>query len=151
MYQRIVVPVDNSNTSQAALQEVRRFASELNAKVRLVHVIDLAQFAWSANEFMDVPQLQETLRQTGKTLLDEAVASLKEVGVEPEVALLETWGGLLAKAIIEDARQWQADLVIMGTHGYGGLTHMLLGSVAEGVIRHGTVPVLLVRVKPAAK
>lgn len=148
MYQRILVPVDNSATSRAALEEVKRFANEQHAQVRVVHVIDLAQFAWSANEFLDVPQLQETLRESARRVLAESVTTLEEAGLKVEVALLETWGGLLAKAVVEDAAKWGADLMIMGTHGYGGLTHMLLGSVAEGVVRHSHIPVLLVRAKP---
>lgn len=148
MYQRILVPVDNSATSRAALEEVKRFAKEQHAQVRIVHVIDLAQFAWSANEFLDVPQLQETLRESARRILVDSTAALEGVGLKVETALLETWGGLLAKAVIEDGAKWGADLVIMGTHGYGGLTHMLLGSVAEGVVRHSHIPVLLVRAKP---
>jgi len=148
MYQRILVPVDNSATSRAALEEVKRFAKEQHAQVRVVHVIDLAQFAWSANEFLDVPQLQETLRDSAKRILADASSALESAGLKVETALLETWGGLLAKALIEDGAKWGADLVVMGTHGYGGLTHMLLGSVAEGVVRHSHIPVLLVRAKP---
>ncbi len=147
MYQRILVPVDNSITSRTALEEALRFAKSEQAQLRLVHVIDLAQFAWSANEFLDVPQLQSALKEGGQKVLNESVAMVKEHGVEAESALLETWGGILAKAIVEDATTWRAELIVMGTHGYGGLTHMLLGSVAEGVMRHTQVPVLLVRNK----
>lgn len=147
MYQRILVPVDNSATSHNALEEALRFAKSEKAVLRLVHVIDLAQFAWSANEFLDVPQLQAALKEGGQQVLADSLARVREHDVEAETALLETWGGILAKAIVEDANSWKADLIVMGTHGYGGLTHMLLGSVAEGVMRHTPVPVLLVRNK----
>lgn len=145
MYQRILVPVDNSATSQTALEEAMRFAKSEKAQLRLVHVIDLAQFAWSANEFLDVPQLQAALKEGGQRVLAESLAIVKERGMDAEAALLETWGGQLAKTVVDDAKTWNADLIVMGTHGYGGLTHMLLGSVAEGVMRHTAVPVLLVR------
>jgi len=145
MYQRILVPVDNSTTSRNALEEAMRFARSEKAVLRLVHVIDLAQFAWSANEFLHVPQLQAALKEGGQRVLAESAAAVKAVGLEAESALLETWGGHLSKAIVDDAKAWNADLLVMGTHGYGGLTHMLLGSVAEGVVRHTEVPVLLVR------
>lgn len=145
MYQRILVPVDNSSTSRNALEEAMRFARSEKAVLRLVHVIDLAQFAWSANEFLDVPQLQAALKEGGLRVLAESAAAVKAVGLEAESALLETWGGQLSKAVVDDAKAWSADLVVMGTHGYGGLTHMLLGSVAEGVVRQTEVPVLLVR------
>ncbi|MDR3428487.1 MULTISPECIES: universal stress protein [Silvimonas] len=150
MYQRILVPVDDSNTSATALRESIRFAIDQKALVRLVHVIDLAQFAWSANEFLDVPQLQDALRKSGEQLLARYADILKQQNVNCEAGLLEAWGGNLARAIVDDAAEWKADVIVMGTHGYSGLTHLLLGSVAEGVMRHTAVPILLVRAKPNA-
>lgn len=147
MYKKILVPVDNSATSRAALKEAKRFAKNEQAAVRLVHVIDLAQFAWSANEFLDVPRLQASLREGGQAVLNESAAAMKDAGVEPESAMLETWSGIFSDIIIDDALAWKADLIIMGTHGYSGLKHVLLGSVAEGVIRQSPVPVLLVKMK----
>ncbi|GHD59032.1 universal stress protein [Jeongeupia chitinilytica] len=148
MYERILVPVDDSETSAAALREAVKVACNQRATVKIVHVIDLAQFAWSANEFLDVPQLQEALRRAGQRVLDQQAEVLKAAGVEVEIELLEAWGGNLARAIVDEADKWQAQLIVMGTHGYGGLTHMLLGSVAEGVIHVTPVPVLLVRARP---
>jgi nucleotide-binding universal stress UspA family protein len=145
MYTRILVPVDHSETSAAALKEATRLACEQHAIVRLVHVIDLAQFAWSANEFLDVPQLQASLKEGGEKLLAERGALLREQGIEVETQLLEIWGGQIARSLVDEAAQWRAELLVMGTHGYGGLTHMLLGSVAEGVMRHTHIPVLLIR------
>ncbi|WP_348944868.1 universal stress protein [Chitinibacter sp. FCG-7] len=145
MYTRILVPVDHSDTSAAALVEAARLATEQHAVIRLVHVIDLAQFAWSANEFLDVPQLQASLKEGGHSLLLERAAVLREQGIEVETDLLEIWGGQIAKVLVEDATRWQAHLLVMGTHGYGGLTHLLLGSVAEGVMQHTRIPVLLVK------
>ncbi|WP_373975694.1 universal stress protein [Chitinibacter sp. SCUT-21] len=145
MYTRILVPIDHSETSAAALQEATRLAVEQHAIVRLVHVIDLAQFAWSANEFLDVPQLQASLKEGGQSLLQEQAALLKKQAICTETALLEIWGGQIARTLVDEAQQWQAQLLVMGTHGYGGLTHMLLGSVAEGVMRHTHIPVLLVK------
>ncbi|STQ90821.1 universal stress protein [Iodobacter fluviatilis] len=147
MYQRILVPVDNSDTSAAAIIEGRRFAGDQRAKVKLIHVVDLAQFAWSANEFLDVPQLQNALRQSGEKLLAELAEGLRADGLDVETSLLESWGGNLALAIVNEASSWPADLIVMGTHGYGGLTHLLMGSVAEGVVHATPVPVLLVRAK----
>ncbi len=145
MYQRILVPIDHSDTSATALQEAKRLANEQHAVVRLVHVIDLAQFAWSANEFLDVPQLQGSLRESGQNLLDSQALELRAAGLTVESGLLEIWGGQIARALVEESERWQAELLVMGTHGYGGLTHLLLGSVAEGVLRLTKIPMLLVR------
>ncbi|QLG87421.1 universal stress protein [Chitinibacter bivalviorum] len=145
MYSRILVPVDHSDTSAAALAEASKLATEQHAVVRLIHVIDLAQFAWSANEFLDVPQLQASLKEGGEKLLQERVALLESQGIKVESALVEIWGGQIARTIVDESSKWEAHLLVMGTHGYGGLTHMLLGSVAEGVMRHTHIPVLLVK------
>jgi nucleotide-binding universal stress UspA family protein len=143
MYQRILVPVDDSETSRQALLETRRFCCEQQAKTRLIHVIDLAQFTWGGSEFVDVGELQSNLRESGQNVLDGAAALMREQGVEVETALLEMWGGPIAKAILEDAQTWPADIIVMGSHGWSGLDHLLLGSVAEGVVRHAPVPVLI--------
>lgn len=149
MYQRILVPVDDSVTSQSALKEAARFAKLCpTALIRVIHVVDLAQTVSSISEFSQVPsmtQREDALRKTGQDVLDSAMTVAKEAGFTPETALVEAWGKSLADVVVEDATTWNAELIIMGTHGYSGLTHLLVGSVAEGVIRHASVPVLLVR------
>ncbi len=145
MYQKILVPIDDSDTSLKALNEASRFATDQQARLRLVSVIDLAQFSWGGAEFLDTSDLQASLRQAGKQTLDTARAQLQANGQDAEVALLETWGGRIPQLIVEEAQRWQAELIVMGTHGWTGLDHLILGSVAEGVVRITPVPVLLVR------
>lgn len=148
VYQRILVPVDNSESSQLAIQEAKRLACESNATLRLLHVVDLAQFAWwNSSQFIDVTLLQKGLKAAGETILTQVSALLKADNLKVETALIEVWGESLAKGIINEAKSWQADLIVMGTHGRTGLTHLLLGSVAEGVIYEATTPVLLIRVQ----
>jgi nucleotide-binding universal stress UspA family protein len=147
MYQRILVPVDKSETSKRALLEAARLADNQQAILRVAHVIDLAQFAWGANELVDVSQLQQGLREAGHHILNELVLLLNAYNLHIETALIEIWGGALSEGIIEETRRCKADLIVMGTHGYSGLTHLLLGSVAEGVMRATDVPILLVRHK----
>jgi nucleotide-binding universal stress UspA family protein len=62
-----------------------------------------------------------------------------------ETELLETEGKRVASVIDDDAKRWPADLIVIGTHGRSGISRLLLGSVAEGVVRGASVPVLLVR------
>ncbi len=149
MYQRILVPVDDSVSSQAALKEAARFAKLCpTALIRVIHVVDLGQTVSSISEFAQAPsvtQLEEALRHTGQGVLDSAMTVAKEAGFTPETVLVETWGKSRADVVVEDATAWNAELIIMGTHGYSGLKHLLVGSVAEGVIRHASMPVLLVR------
>jgi nucleotide-binding universal stress UspA family protein len=147
MYQRILVPVDDSDTSRQALLETNRFCCEQRGKTRLVHVIDLAQFTWGGAEFVDVGELQSNLRENGKKVLDAAAALLRESGIEVETSLVEVWGGHISNAIISEAQTWGADIIVMGSHGWTGLDHLLLGSVAEGVVRHTPKPVLIFPIK----
>lgn len=152
MYQHILVPVDGSKTSQASLLEVANFARLCpGAVIRLVHVVDLIQATSSITEFassaIPLTKLEDDIRKEGQEILDRALATAKEAGFTPEAALLESYGKPTPEMILEAAETWSADIIIMGTHGYSGLTHLLLGSVTDGVIRHSTVPILLVRGK----
>lgn len=145
MYQRIFVPVDDSESSRLAEAEACKLAKEVQAKVRLVHVIDLAQFGWGGTEFLDAADLQKSIKESGEQILAQAQERTRQAGVEPDTHIIESWGDKIAAVLLDDAREWQADLVVMGTHGGGGLLHLLMGSVAEGVLKQTDVPVLLVR------
>lgn len=145
MYQRIFVPVDDSETSALALAEACKLAKEVGAAVKMVHVVDLAQFGWGGAEFLDAAELQGSIREAGEQVLSQARTRAEALGVAPETAIIESWGDRIASVIMDDASKWGADLLVMGTHGIGGLMHLLLGSVAEGVLKIADVPVLLVR------
>lgn len=145
MYQRLYVPVDDSTTSQRALDEAIQFARETGAKIRLAHVVDLAQFGWGGTEFLDASELQKNVREAGEKVLAEAVARVLEAGQHAEHVILESWGDKISDVLTQDASQWRADLIMMGTHGWGELMQLLMGSVAEGVLRQADVPVLLIR------
>ncbi|WP_028534289.1 universal stress protein [Paludibacterium yongneupense] len=145
MYQRIFVPVDDSQTSNLALQEACKLARESGASLRLVHVVDLAQFGWGGTEFLDASELQKSIKAAGELVLAQAEAHAREEGLTPQIKILESWGDKIATVLMEDANEWGADLLVMGTHGWSGLMHILMGSVAEGVMKQADIPVLLVR------
>jgi len=145
MYQRIFVPVDDSETSNLALTEACKLAKEVGASVRLVHVVDLAQFGWGGTEFLDASELQKSIKHAGEQVLGQAEEQARAQGLLPETRILESWGDKIATVLLDDARDWKADLVVMGTHGWSGLMHLLMGSVAEGLLKKATVPVLLIR------
>lgn len=96
-------------------------------------------------EFLDASELQASIKQAGEKVLSQAEAKAQAMGVQVEGKILESWGDKIASVLIEDLQNWQADLVVMGTHGWSGLMHLLMGSVAEGVLKQVEVPVLLVR------
>ena len=89
MYQRIFVPVDDSETSALALAEACKLAKEVGAAVKMVHVVDLAQFGWGGAEFLDAAELQGSIREAGEQVLSQARTRAEALGVvRPRVALL---------------------------------------------------------------
>jgi len=81
-------------------------------------------------------------------VLEEATARVRRSDVPYEQKLIETLGVRAADEIVREAKQWSADLIVMGTHGRRGLKRLAMGSDAEMVLRRAPVPVLVVRDKP---
>jgi nucleotide-binding universal stress UspA family protein len=154
MYKKILVAVDGSSTSSAALGEAIGLAKGGQATLRLLHVVD-SPYAYPdvmyGHVAGDLEELRRAWRKAGLEILDEAVAQARQAGLEPETRLLESNGMRVSGAIVEEARQWGADLLVVGTHGRRGLDRLLLGSVAEGAARTAPVSVLLVRRAEAKK
>lgn len=148
MFKRILVAVDGSDTAALALQESIRLVSEVQAQLRLVYVIDIINLNVGV-DFPFPPEVSGSLARTGRDILDKAGAVAREAGVSAETALIkiDTLGQRIPEMIAADAEAWPADLIVIGTHGRRGLSHLFLGSVAEGVARVATKPVLLIRGK----
>jgi nucleotide-binding universal stress UspA family protein len=146
MYQRILVAVDGSSISERALHEAVRLAKEQRAMLRIVHTIDVVPLIIDV-EFVDFAAIQRALRQAGQQVIERAGETAKAAGIEAETRLVEidTPNQRIAQRIVEEAKAWPADLLVIGTHGRRGLDHLLLGSVAEGVTRSAPMPVLLIR------
>lgn len=144
MYQRILVPVDGSATSNAALHEAIRFAQQHKAMLKLVHVIEDARF-FDAEGMIDYTALQQMARRSGEQVLAHAVAAAQQAGLAAETDLLESDGRRVEDLIVAEAKRWMADLVVLGTHGRSGVSRLLFGSVAEGVVRGAHTPILLMR------
>lgn len=145
MYQRILVPVDGSDTSMRALQEAVKLGGG-RAGLRLIYVLE-ESYPLDAEgyAFIDQDALREAARLTGERILAQAAKAARDSGAAVETALLDAEGRRVASVIDEDARNWPAELIVVGTHGRSGLSRLLLGSVAEGVARGASMPVLLVR------
>lgn len=148
MYRRILVALDGSGTSERALREAIRLAREQRARLRLVHVVD--EFAAKARPAASLDEFWKAARAAGRRLLEDAAARATKAGIEPETKLLEirSLGSLVRRVpslIVGEAGRWGADLIVIGTHGRRGISKLLLGSVADGVVRTATTSVLLVR------
>ena len=142
MYKRILVPVDGSETSNKAIVAALQLAREAGGRVRLVHVLDelayLTGYEYSAD-------LLGVARDYAKKVLDDALAMAKAAGVPADTKLVEGVGTRLGETVADEASSWEADLVVVGTHGRRGVSRVLLGSGAEQVLRLAPVPVLAVR------
>ena len=141
MYKRILVAVDGSSTSNRGLLVALQLAREMNASVRLVHVSD--ELANLAHLEFD-SHLRERAREQGMDILARALAIADSAEVPAETRLLEGRDRRLGEVIADAAGEWNADLVVLGTHGRHGVQRALLGSGAEQILRSSPVPVLLV-------
>ena len=145
MFARIVVAIDGSPISDLALQTAFKLAADRSAKVRMVHVVDVLPPAGLGAEYMDYGAYQESAREAAKEVIAAAVAAARTAKVDAEPVSIENVSRDTSGEVVAEAKRWGADLIVMGTHGRTGLGKLLLGSVADGVIKHALSPVLLVR------
>jgi nucleotide-binding universal stress UspA family protein len=148
MFHRILVPVDGSETSTKALRAALQLAREVAANVRVLHTLDDAAYLQTAALDYGGDTLRLGREQADK-IVQEALEIARDAGVQADSRLVEKLGLRLGDVVAEEARSWQADLVVVGTHGRRGASRLLLGSGAEQVIRQSPVPVLVFR-DPAA-
>jgi nucleotide-binding universal stress UspA family protein len=94
---------------------------------------------------IDYTALQQMARRSGEQVLAHAVAAAQQAGLAAETDLLESDGRRVEDLIVAEAKRWMADLVVLGTHGRSGVSRLLFGSVAEGVVRGAHTPILLMR------
>jgi len=143
MYKRILVPVDGSPTSTRGLDEAMRLAKLTGAAIRLVHAIDQLPYAAGLGTYtFDVFGM---LKEGGEKILQEMKARVAAGGIDVTTYLSEPVAGRVCDVVIDQAKEFGADLIVLGTHGRRGVGRMLVGSDAEQVLRLATVPVLLVR------
>jgi nucleotide-binding universal stress UspA family protein len=146
MYERILVAVDGSPGSARAVTHAIALSKALGAGLRILHVVDMGWLALGPELAVDTQRIAAARRAAGEKDLALALDQAHAAGVDAETALVETGapGQRLAGQIVEQAQGWPADLIVLGTHGRGGAERLFLGSVAEGVARRASVPVLLV-------
>jgi nucleotide-binding universal stress UspA family protein len=146
MFKRILVAVDASETGEQALQMAIGLATESQAQLRIVHAVDVSNVNMESEQ-LDHSAMTEKIKKNGQDTLSNAEMKAAAAGIEAETNLvvLETLKPRIAEAIIEDAEAWPADLIVIGTHGRRGLSRLVVGSVAEDIVRGATQPVLLTR------
>ncbi len=140
----ILVPTDFSEASECALRYGKALAHAFHACLHLVHVIeDFTVSAWTSDVYVAaLPALRDELEKDALEQLGRAVPPVERESLHARLTLL---AGSPFLEILRYARAHQIDLIVMGTHGRGPVAHMLLGSVAEKVVRKAPCPVLTVR------
>jgi len=149
MYNRILVATDGSQTSEQAIAHAARLAKDQHAQLRIVHAIEQSRLAFAAAGpvAVDLEGILDPLRKSGQAALERGRSVAREAGVEAQIALIgeDAIDDRVAMVLAAEARRWQADLIVLGTHGRRGIHHLLMGSVAEAVARVAPAHVLLVR------
>ena len=148
MYRRIMVAVDGSATSNKALVAALEMAAYSGGRsvLRLIHVLDeMAYFTGIEPYGGQSGQLNEMMREAGKKVLSDALAVVQAANVQADTLLIDKFGERLGETVAEEAKNWNASLIVVGTHGRRRVGRMFLGSGAEQIIRLAPVPVLVVR------
>jgi nucleotide-binding universal stress UspA family protein len=153
MYKRIFVAYDASSCAVKALDEAIQLARSQAATLCVAHVDDGAVInhgGLDIHAYVEgLDQVTGQIHEQSEHLLDAAVARAKAAGCDVVRQLVPAAHRRPAEAIADAARDWGADLIIVGTHGRRGFQRMLLGSVAENLVRIASVSLMLVREEEA--
>ena len=151
MFTRVLVPLDGSELAERALPVAQSIAQSSNATIQLVQVVSRLPELEAARtgssllaaelEIDAARRLVEGRITRGKEYIGRVAAPLEKAGIEVTTAMLEGGAG---ENIVNYTKEHGIDLVVMSTHGYGGLRRLFLGSVTDRVIRSCEVPVLVV-------
>jgi nucleotide-binding universal stress UspA family protein len=146
MYQRILIAVDGSHSSDLALSQAITVAKATGAEVRAVFVADDSDLFFEVSH-IDNESLMKSIASYGNGVLVATSNRLSEAGIRCSTRLLEKpiSPGKISATIVAEADAWPADLIVLGTHGRRGVRRLVMGSVSEGVVRKTHRPVLLIR------
>jgi universal stress protein A len=140
---RLLVPIDFSPTSELALQYAIDIAPP-GASIHVIHVVDETGLLTSYPDgfYTEIPGLRAQLVKGAEGQLDDVI---KKLSAPRTMLTTEVVVGRPAVMIVEIAKARKADVIVMGTHGRSGFAHLMLGSVAERVVRIAQCPVLAIR------
>ena len=141
-FKTLLVATDFSEASEHAMEHAHALAHSLGARLHLLHVVPgpVPASAWSEHDAYDLAALSERLRTQAEQEIAKRARSFGDVAVTTEVVI-----GSPAAAIAATAAKRGIDMIVMGTHGRSGFSHLVVGSVAERVVRSAPCPVLTIR------
>ena len=141
-FAKILIAVDEDPIAVRAAEVGMELARSLEAQVALVHVID-PSVIYAPEAGMPADELALIAQRDGARVMADIRARLATGSSVLQFIVQGPAGPAIAKA----AKEWNADVIVIGSHGRGGITRAILGSVAEAVMRHAPCPVLVVRAK----
>jgi nucleotide-binding universal stress UspA family protein len=141
----VLIATDFSECSEVALTYARALARQFAARLHVIHVVEASMAGrFEVGGYVTaIPAIQAGLEESESTRLEALISDedRRDLAAKPELVMLQP----PAQAIVEYAARERIDLIVVGTHGRRGLAHMVLGSVAERVVRTAPCPVLTVR------
>jgi nucleotide-binding universal stress UspA family protein len=151
LFKRISVAIDGSPTSRVALRAAIALAQDQRAALRIVAVVDVV--TGTIDSPYDMADYEDSVRSVADRILKQAAVAAHKAGIDAQTVRLEVRapGDRIADEIARNAKNWRSDLIVMGTHGRRGVSHLFLGSVAESLIRIAPAPVLLIRGRRAPR
>jgi nucleotide-binding universal stress UspA family protein len=143
-FHHVLVPLDFEEPSQEALEVALTLAVTFDAKLTVLHAWDLPVYSYAGLSYLP-PDVATVVEEAAETSLASAMALVIKILPRAKSVLVR---GRPDVETLDAAARLKVDLIVMGTHGRRGVSRMLLGSVAEKVVRSSPVPVLTIRVKP---
>lgn len=144
---KVLVAIDFSDVTQRVMENARTLAKSMNSVVRLLHIAppDVEFVAYSPGGIPPLHAMGGTAVQRDLSVETQRLALLMEGmkadGMQATAAVLE---GPIVPTLVDEAKEWAADVIVMGSHGHSALYELFVGSVTEGVLRRSTVPVFVV-------
>lgn len=141
---RVLISTDGSTCSEAALRAALERPWPEGSHFRVLTVIEHPAISYvsSGDVMLNYETMMDAARESFQSVVDRAVARLNEAGLTASGLIRE---GTAAEEIIDEAKEWGADLILVGTHGRRGVSRFLLGSVAQKVAAHASCSVEIVR------
>lgn len=138
---KILIAIDNGPSSEMVATKGFQLGQQLNAEIALVSIVDTTELMTDGGvtprEMADI--IKKDFKKNQQMLIDKVFKEYKVCTFVEE--------GKPFEGILKVAEEWEADLIVLGTHGRTGLSHLLMGSVAEKVIRHSEKPILIIPAK----
>jgi len=143
VYSNILVPIDGSNASTCGLREAIKLAKQQGSKLRILHIVKEPTLDYGYESGLCKADVIASLCQSGKSILNSAEIAARQAGLSPECVMFESVNGAAADVILDQAKQWPASLIVMGTHARHGF--LRIGSDTAQVLADTPVPVIFVR------